>query len=300
MVKMKTSKGKQKIEIKKIIDKNSRQVTFTKRRNGLFSKCSELCSKFGSEIAVITFSIAGKPKVSGYPSADEVLQRYISQSSNRCRNWWDNPIDNLGLDDLERFKTKLEGLRDEVVSRVHQINRFNSGEIKDDSVGNEVSDNVDDEFSWEIDCDAVCAEAASISVDEFQDYKLEVEDDEFGVDSSYNGDQFSWEIRHDGVCSHASINVDQFSVDTRINCDQFPDYRFQDYKRGIKEDEFSVGTSTNGDQFPDYNWEIKDEEFPKYQFPDYFEWVENKVPNFDRELLPVDGSCSLLDLISCH
>ncbi|KAK9706830.1 hypothetical protein RND81_07G154600 [Saponaria officinalis] len=300
MVKMKTSKGKQKIEIKKIIDKNSRQVTFTKRRNGLFSKCSELCSKFGSEIAVITFSIAGKPKVSGYPSADEVIQRYISQSSSRCRNWWDNPIDDLGLEDLERLKTELDGLRDEVVSRVHEINRFNSGEIKDNGVCDEVSDNVGDEFSWEIDCDVVCAEAASISVDEFQDYKLELKNNEFGVDSSYNGDQISWGIRHDGVFSNASINVDQFqdykweikdnkfSVDTRINCDQFPDYRFQDYKREIKYDAFGVGTSFNGDQFPNY------------QFPDYYEWRENKVSNFDQELLLIDGSCSLLDLISCH
>lgn len=42
MVKKKSSMGRQKIEIKKIENEEARQVTFSKRRTGLFKKASEL------------------------------------------------------------------------------------------------------------------------------------------------------------------------------------------------------------------------------------------------------------------
>lgn len=52
--------GRGKIEIKKIENLNSRQVTFSKRRNGLLKKAKELSVLCDAEVAVIIFSSTGK------------------------------------------------------------------------------------------------------------------------------------------------------------------------------------------------------------------------------------------------
>ncbi|XP_050387757.1 agamous-like MADS-box protein AGL15 [Argentina anserina] len=57
---MKKNMGRGKIEIKKIENTNSRQVTFSKRRAGLLKKAKELAILCDAEIAVIVFSNTGK------------------------------------------------------------------------------------------------------------------------------------------------------------------------------------------------------------------------------------------------
>lgn len=52
--------GRGKIEIKKIENANSRQVTFSKRRAGLLKKAKELAILCDAEVAVIVFSSTGK------------------------------------------------------------------------------------------------------------------------------------------------------------------------------------------------------------------------------------------------
>ncbi|GMH27254.1 hypothetical protein Nepgr_029097 [Nepenthes gracilis] len=52
--------GRGKIEIKKIENANSRQVTFSKRRAGLLKKSRELAILCDAEVAVIIFSSTGK------------------------------------------------------------------------------------------------------------------------------------------------------------------------------------------------------------------------------------------------
>lgn len=52
--------GRGKIEIKKIENLNNRQVTFSKRRNGLLKKAKELSVLCDAEVAVIVFSSTGK------------------------------------------------------------------------------------------------------------------------------------------------------------------------------------------------------------------------------------------------
>ncbi|KAF3557237.1 hypothetical protein F2Q69_00014896 [Brassica cretica] len=52
--------GRGRIEIKKIENVNSRQVTFSKRRNGLMKKANELSILCDAEVAVIVFSSTGK------------------------------------------------------------------------------------------------------------------------------------------------------------------------------------------------------------------------------------------------
>ncbi len=52
--------GRGKIEIKKIENATSRQVTFSKRRGGLLKKAHELAVLCDAEVALIVFSSTGK------------------------------------------------------------------------------------------------------------------------------------------------------------------------------------------------------------------------------------------------
>jgi MADS-box transcription factor len=52
--------GRGKIEIKKIENPTSRQVTFSKRRGGLLKKAHELAVLCDAEVALIIFSSTGK------------------------------------------------------------------------------------------------------------------------------------------------------------------------------------------------------------------------------------------------
>ncbi|CAL0303070.1 unnamed protein product [Lupinus luteus] len=72
----KRSEGRRKIEMKKITKKSSLQVTFTKRRKGLFQKASELSTLCGAEITVIVFSPGEKAFSFGHPSVNAVIDRY--------------------------------------------------------------------------------------------------------------------------------------------------------------------------------------------------------------------------------
>ncbi|KAK1577760.1 hypothetical protein Q3G72_024568 [Acer saccharum] len=64
---------RQKIEIKKIDNTSARQVTFSKRRRGLFKKAHELSTLCDAEIALIVFSSTGK--LSEYSSSRIELAR---------------------------------------------------------------------------------------------------------------------------------------------------------------------------------------------------------------------------------
>lgn len=74
--------GRKKIDIKKIENEDNLMVTFSKRRNGLFKKASELCLLSGSQIAIIVFSPRGRTYLYGHPSAVSVLNLFLGTRSN--------------------------------------------------------------------------------------------------------------------------------------------------------------------------------------------------------------------------
>ncbi|CAL5066355.1 unnamed protein product [Urochloa decumbens] len=78
MVKDKKSKGRKKIEIKFIENNEARQVCFTKRRQGLFKKASELSILCGAMVGTVVFSAAGRSFSFGHPSIDEVINRFLN------------------------------------------------------------------------------------------------------------------------------------------------------------------------------------------------------------------------------
>ncbi|OVA10079.1 Transcription factor [Macleaya cordata] len=160
--KRKPSMGRQKIEIKRIEKEDARQVTFSKRRAGLFKKASELCILCGAETAIIVFSPAGKSFSFGHQSVETVVDRFLSGSpqnyvrptplndshrgasvrdlnkqytevlnqleaekkrgvelekmrkASRNQLWWESPINELGLRELEQLRASMEELKKNV------------------------------------------------------------------------------------------------------------------------------------------------------------------------------------------
>ena len=79
---VRSTKGRQKIEMKKMENESNLQVTFSKRRFGLFKKASELCTLSGAEILLIVFSPGGKVFSFGHPSVQELIHRISNPNHN--------------------------------------------------------------------------------------------------------------------------------------------------------------------------------------------------------------------------
>ncbi|PWA35585.1 hypothetical protein CTI12_AA578800 [Artemisia annua] len=78
----KKSTGRKKIEIKKIEKNDTLQVTFSKRRAGLFKKASELCILTGAQIAIFVKSPANRMHVFGHPDANVLIEKYLQEKNN--------------------------------------------------------------------------------------------------------------------------------------------------------------------------------------------------------------------------
>ncbi|KAK7391002.1 hypothetical protein VNO78_19276 [Psophocarpus tetragonolobus] len=76
----KRSRGRQKIEMKKMMNESNLQVTFSKRRSGLFKKASELCTLCGADVALVVFSPGDKVFSFGHPNVDAVIDRYLTRA----------------------------------------------------------------------------------------------------------------------------------------------------------------------------------------------------------------------------
>ncbi|KAG5611418.1 hypothetical protein H5410_022699 [Solanum commersonii] len=72
----KKTKGRQKIPMQKIENKNALLTTFSKRREGLFKKASELVTECDVDIGIMMISPAGKPHSFFHPTADVIVSRF--------------------------------------------------------------------------------------------------------------------------------------------------------------------------------------------------------------------------------
>ncbi|KAG2639485.1 hypothetical protein PVAP13_2KG001200 [Panicum virgatum] len=69
--------GRGKVQLKRIENKINRQVTFSKRRNGLLKKANEISVLCDAEVAVIVFSPKGKLyEYATDDRMDKILERY--------------------------------------------------------------------------------------------------------------------------------------------------------------------------------------------------------------------------------
>ncbi|KAK4378522.1 hypothetical protein RND71_000384 [Anisodus tanguticus] len=193
----KPSMGRQKIKIAKIEVKNHLQVTFSKRRYGLFKKASELCMLCCVEIAIIVFSPARKVFSFGHPNVESIIDRFLSRNNtnnnpiannslhlvevhrnasvrglnlqltqilgelenekkrgesldqmrktSQSQYWWEAPICQLDLHELEQLKASMEDLKKYVTN---QASKFMVNETANSSSffgvnGNGIFDNYD-------------------------------------------------------------------------------------------------------------------------------------------------------------
>ncbi|XWS18772.1 hypothetical protein CRYUN_Cryun32bG0073400 [Craigia yunnanensis] len=123
--KTRCSRGRQRIEIKKLDDESKRQVTFSKRRKGLFNKAKELSTLCGAEVGILALSKTERAYTND--NVDAVLDRFLGESSGHGNDsllkqkegegdinggfWLDQRIENLGLVELVEYAMTLKDLR---------------------------------------------------------------------------------------------------------------------------------------------------------------------------------------------
>ncbi|CAJ2652199.1 unnamed protein product [Trifolium pratense] len=82
--------ARQKIKIKKIDNATARQVTFSKRRRGIFKKAEELSVLCDAEVGLVIFSTTGKLYEYASSSMKDIIARYNQHSQQL--NKLDEPL----------------------------------------------------------------------------------------------------------------------------------------------------------------------------------------------------------------
>ncbi|XP_019434333.1 PREDICTED: agamous-like MADS-box protein AGL62 [Lupinus angustifolius] len=107
---LKKNKGHRRIEMKRIAKDSNLQVTFSKRRTGLFKKASKLCILCNTKVDLVVFSPANKAFSFGDPSIDTVVDHYQMK---------DQPLNLGNMQYLEEHKNaNVQELND----KINQIN----------------------------------------------------------------------------------------------------------------------------------------------------------------------------------
>lgn len=113
--------GRGKIEIKRIENSTNRQVTFSKRRNGLLKKAYELSVLCDAEVALIIFSSRGKLYEFANKSVKRTIERYKKTCAKDMR--WEPTTDSI----LECCQNEAGKLRQEI-SMLTKTNRNLTGD----------------------------------------------------------------------------------------------------------------------------------------------------------------------------
>ncbi|KAK6945790.1 Transcription factor, MADS-box [Dillenia turbinata] len=160
--------GRQRIPMEKIAKQSSLQVTFSKRRAGLFKKANELVTLCGAKVALIVFSPGKNVYSFGYPQVDSVVDQFLSGRSSLSKhktdekmielnaeltqvleqleierkrgkeldeaikasamqNWWESPIEQLTVEQLQTLKAALDKLKEEIGEEI-AIQKMISGD----------------------------------------------------------------------------------------------------------------------------------------------------------------------------
>lgn len=98
------------MELKRIENKINRQVTFSKRRNGLLKKAYELSVLCDAEVALIIFSSRGKLYEFATTSTTETLERYQRCSFNPQENGGERETQSW-YQEVSNLKAKYESLQ---------------------------------------------------------------------------------------------------------------------------------------------------------------------------------------------
>ncbi|CAL2278010.1 unnamed protein product [Prunus armeniaca] len=115
---------RRKIQIKKIDNTTARQVTFSKRRRGLFKKAQELSTLCDAEIALVVFSATGKLFEFTSSSVQQVIERHDLLSSD---------FDKLNHPSLELQveSSTSAALSKEIAEKTHELRKLMGEELQE-------------------------------------------------------------------------------------------------------------------------------------------------------------------------
>ncbi|KAH9691377.1 Floral homeotic protein PISTILLATA [Citrus sinensis] len=101
--------GRGKIEIKRIENASNRQVTYSKRRNGILKKAKEITVLCDAKVSLIIYASSGKMHDYCSPSTSlvDILEQYHRQSGRRL---WDPKHENLS-NEIERIKRENDRMQ---------------------------------------------------------------------------------------------------------------------------------------------------------------------------------------------
>ncbi|XP_054790419.1 MADS-box protein JOINTLESS-like [Prosopis cineraria] len=117
---------RKKIEIKKIDNIAARQVTFSKRKKGLFKKAKELATLCEAEIGLMVFSSTGKLYDYASSSMQQITLRHdmhlgMHRSDQPCI-------------DLQIGSESYNKLSHEIEKRTHELRQLNGEELQDSTI----------------------------------------------------------------------------------------------------------------------------------------------------------------------
>ncbi|XP_022635767.1 truncated transcription factor CAULIFLOWER A [Vigna radiata var. radiata] len=143
--------GRGRVQLKRIENKTSQQVTFSKRRTGLLKKANEISVLCDAQVALIMFSTKGKLfEYSSERSMEDVLERYerythtaltgtnndsqgnwsfeyikltakVEVLERNVRNFLGNGLDPLSLKELQSLEQQLDTSLKRIRTRKNQV-----------------------------------------------------------------------------------------------------------------------------------------------------------------------------------
>ncbi|KEH35349.1 MADS-box transcription factor [Medicago truncatula] len=101
--------GRGKIEIKRIENSSNRQVTYSKRKNGILKKAKEISVLCDAQVSLILFGASGKMHEYISPSTTliDILDRYQRASG---KTLWDAKHENLS-NEIDRIKKENDSMQ---------------------------------------------------------------------------------------------------------------------------------------------------------------------------------------------
>ncbi|NP_001280926.1 floral homeotic protein PMADS 2 [Malus domestica] len=118
--------GRGKVEIKRIENSSNRQVTYSKRRNGIIKKAKEITVLCDAKVSLIIYSSSGKMVEYCSPSTTltEILDKYHGQSGKKL---WDAKHENLSNEvdrvkkDNDSMQVELRHLKGEDITSLNHV-----------------------------------------------------------------------------------------------------------------------------------------------------------------------------------
>ncbi|WCJ25716.1 Agamous-like MADS-box protein AGL61 [Euphorbia peplus] len=99
----KKTRGRQKIEMKKIENQDDKLITFSKRRSGVYKKASELVTLTNCQIGFVVYSPAGRPFTFAHPSVEAIVNRFLGRQGEPN----DEANQSIGIEELTKQHNML-------------------------------------------------------------------------------------------------------------------------------------------------------------------------------------------------